>query len=160
MRRMETKICTLSNLNRQEREGREVLQESCRRLEVAVRAREDEVANLKRRLDESEQERRRVMHELEMQNLRRRTEDDIASRVHVADERTRNKHGVDNTSRYDPSGSGSRGSGWHGERPIRSPQALPPTMEQNFHPGPSVPLPWDIAPESDFVGGFKPARKS
>jgi hypothetical protein len=62
--RMETKICSLYNLNQQEKEGREALQKKCRELEVAVLDREVEVATLKRQLEESEQYRERAMQEL------------------------------------------------------------------------------------------------
>jgi len=78
IRRMETKICTLRNLNQQEKESREVLQESYRRLEGVVRARENEVADLKRQLlvNDSGQEKRKVVQKLGARNSRHR---DIAS---------------------------------------------------------------------------------
>ena len=129
IRRMETKICALRNLNQQEKEGREVLQESYRRLEDAVRAREYEVLDLKRRLNESERE-RGAGQQLGTRNLRRRTEDDIAR------------------------GSGPGGRGRHVELPpMGPPQTFPPQMEENIHPG----HPWGAASGPHFVGGFRPA---
>ena len=142
--RMETKICSLYNLNQQEKEGRKALQEKCRELEVAVRDREVEVATLKRQLEESEQYRERViMQELGMRNMRHKTQDDIASLVHVAKERTENNHDL-----YERNGR-------HVQARTGLSQAFPPPMEQNTDSEPSMkqpPFRQQTAP--NFIGGF------
>jgi len=150
IRKMETKICTLSNLNRQEREGRVVLQESCRRLEDAVRAREYEVANLKRQLDESEQERRRVVQEFGTRNSRHGTEDNrVQSLGHVADERPGTNHDVVRTSRHEHRGNGR---GRRVEWPPINPPQVPRPIGENIDPGPDVRRTGPY-----FVGGFWPS---
>ena len=141
--RMETKICALHSLNQKEKEGREALQKKCRELEVAVRDREGEVVTLKHRLEESEQDRERVMQELKMQNPSPRTENDISTFDQVVEEMRETSHDV-----YVRSG-----------RRVHSPtgpwQALPPAMEQTTDLGSSIrqpPLRQQTSP--DFIGGF------
>ena len=140
---MEIKICALHNLNQQEKEGRKVLREKCRELEVAVRDREGEVVTLKHRLEESEQNRESVMQELGMQNPSPRTEDDISSFDRVAEEIRETSHDV-----YEQSG-----------RRVQSPtgpwQAFPRAMEQTTDLGSSTrqpPLRQQTSP--NFIGGF------
>jgi len=141
IRRMETKIRSLYNLNQQEKEGREALQEKCRELEATVHDWEREVAALKHQLEESERDKERVMQELRMQNLRHRAEDDIASLVHVAEERTENVY--ERTGRHIQAHRG----------PL---QAFLPPVEQNTEgPGSSMrqpPLRQQTTP--NFIGGF------
>jgi len=143
IRRTETRVCALYNLNQQEKEGRKILQEKCRELEVAVRDREDEVATLKHRLEKSEQDKERVMQELAMRNPRRRTEYDIANLAHVAEERMETNHDVHERS------------GRHVQARPGPSQVLPPPMGQNTDPRSSMkqpPLRQQTAP--NFIGGF------
>jgi len=142
IRRMETKIRSLYNLNQREKEGREALQRKCQGLEAAVRDREGEVAALKHRIEESEKDKERVMQELGMQNMRHRTEDDITTLFHVAEERTENNHDL------------YQRSGYHVQARTGPSQASPPQVERNTYPGSSMrpPLRQQTAP--NFIGGF------